>query len=115
MITEEVEGLPITKPLEMAFYSVGEEWDEKEDDYTIHYVSSEPYGFDGMDGTALKPGAQFILYSPDAVGHESGTELYGAMEFQSWMHKHHEFNSDKDILGCWGLQNMETGYGFFDN
>ncbi len=178
VIPEEVEGLPITEPLEMAFYSgvggwgtyltlnpdgsfvgdyfdadllteyvcqfygqfekiekltdaswsltlkeleldtghsVGEEWDETEDDYTIHYISSEPYGFDGADGTALKPGAQFILYSPDAVGHELGTELYGAVEFQSWMHKHHEFNSDDDILGCWGLQNMEMGYGFFDN
>ncbi len=178
VIPEEAEGLPITEPLEMAFYSgagawmtyltlnpdgsfvgdyfdadllteyvcqfhgqfekiekltdtswsltlkeleldtshsVGEEWDEAEDDYTRHYISSEPYGFNGADGTALKPGAQFILYSPDAVGHESGTELYGAMEFQSWMHKHHEFNSDDDILGCWGLQNMETGYGFFDD
>lgn len=178
VITEEVEELPITEPLEMSFYSgagawwtdltlnpdgsftgdymdadlltryvcqfhgqfekiekltdaswsltlkeleldtghsVGEEWDETDDDYTLHFISSEPYGFNGADGTALKPGAQFILYSPDAVGHESGTELYGAMEFQSWLHKHHEFNSDEDILGCWGLQNMETGYGFFDN
>lgn len=98
-------------------HNVGEKWDEPDGDYTIHYVSSEPYGFDGMDGMALKPGAQFILYSPDATGNEPGTELYGALEFQSWMswmYEFHEFNSDSDILGCWGLQNMETGQGFFE-
>ena len=94
-------------------YSVGEEWDEPNGDYTIHYISSEPYGFDGDDWAALKPGAQFILYSPEATGHEQGTELYGAMEFQSWMHRHKEFLSADDTLGCWGLQNMETGRGFF--
>lgn len=94
-------------------HSVGEEWDVTEDGYTIHYVSSEPYGFDGKDWTALKPGAQFILYSPNATGHEPGTELYGAAEFQSWMHDRHGFDSEDDILGCWGLQNMETGRGFF--
>lgn len=94
-------------------YSVGEEWDETDGDYTVHYISSEPYGFEDADGTALKPSAQFILYSPDAVGHEPGTELYGAIEFQSWMHNHKEFSSEDDMLGCWGLQNMETGQGFF--
>ena len=92
-------------------YSVGEKWDETDGDYTIHYISSEPYGFDGKDWKALEPGARFVLYSPDATGHEPGTELYGAVKFQSWMYK--EFNNDTDILGCWGLQNMETGYGFF--
>jgi len=96
-------------------HSVGEEWEEANGDYTFHYISSEPYGFSNADGTALKPGAQFILYSPDATGHESGTELYGAVEFQSWMHEHQEFNSADDILGCWGLQNMETGQGFFND
>ena len=94
-------------------HSVGDEWDEPYADYMFHYISSEPYGFDGTDGIALKQGAQFILYSPEAIGHEPGTELYGATEFQSWMHYHHEFNSEDDILGCWGLQNMETGRGFF--
>ena len=94
-------------------HSVGEEWDETDGDYTIHYISSEPYGFDGDDWAALKPGARFILYSPEATGHEPGTELYGAMEFQSWMHRHKEFLSADDTLGCWGLQSMETGRGFF--
>lgn len=96
-------------------HSVGEEWDVTDEYGTVHYISREPYGFDGDDWTALKPGASFILYSPDAAGHESGTELYGAIEFQSWMHRHKEFTSDADVLGCWGLQNLETGYGFFSD
>lgn len=96
-------------------YSVGEKWDVTEDGYTIHYISSDPYGFDGVDGSALKPGAQFILYSPNATGHKPGTELYGALEFRSWMwmYDRHEFDSENDTLGCWGLQNMEAGRGFF--
>ena len=94
-------------------HSVGEGWDETDGDYTMYYISSEPYGFDGDDGVALKPGAQFILYSPEATGHEPGTELYGAMEFQSWMHRHKEFLSADDTLECWGLQSMETGQWFF--
>lgn len=95
--------------------SVGEEWDEIGGDYTFHYISSEPYGFNGADETALKTGAQFILYSPGATGHEPGTELYGAAEFQSWMHERKGFINEDDILGCWGLQNVETGQGFFSD
>lgn len=94
-------------------HNVGESWTETDDN--CQYISSQPYGFDDNDYNALEPGAKFILYSPDATGHEPGTELYGALEFQSWMHKHHEFNSADDILGCWGLLNMEAGRGFFDN
>lgn len=93
---------------------VGEEWDETDEYGTIHYISSEPYGFCDMEGTALKPGAQFILYSPEAKGHEPGTELYGAMEFQSWVHERKDFESDADCLDCWGLQNRETGQGFYE-
>lgn len=76
-------------------------------------VASEPYGFDSVDWTALPSGAQFILYDPNATGHESGTELYGAVAFQSWMHDRREFLSEEDVLGCWGLQSVETGRGFF--
>lgn len=94
-------------------HSVGETWNVTEDGYTICYVSTDPYGFGDMDEKALKPGAQFILYSPDATGHEPGTELYGAREFQSWMHDRHGFDSEDDILGCWGLQNLTSGQGFF--
>lgn len=93
--------------------SVGEEWDEEKDDHTIHYIASEPFGFTDAEEKALKPGAQFILYSPDAVGHEPGTELYGAARFQRWMHEQKEFIDSGDTLGCWGLQNLETGEGFF--
>lgn len=95
--------------------SVGEEWDELDGGYVLHFISSDPYGLNDLDGAALKPGAHFILYSPDAAGHEPGTELYGAVEFQSWMHNHREFNSADDILECWGLQNLETGQGFFED
>ncbi|MBD5493811.1 MAG: hypothetical protein HDR12_05380, partial [Lachnospiraceae bacterium] len=94
-------------------HDVDESWDETYDNYTIHYISSDPYGFDDDTWATVKPGAQFILYSPEATGHELGTELYGAREFQSWMHGHKEFISADDTLGCWGLQNMETGQGFF--
>ncbi len=96
-------------------HELGEQWDVTEEGYTIHYIASDPYGFDGMDWTALESGAQFILYSPKAAGHEPGTELYGAVEFQSWMHERREFLSEDDVLGCWGLQNMETGCGFFES
>ena len=176
VVPEEVDSLPITEPLEMAFYSgagawqteltlnpdgsfvgdycdadgnklyvcqfhgqfgkvekltdsswlltlieleidtghdIGEHWTDEDGWY--EYCSSQPYGFDDNDYNALEPGAKFILYSPDATGHEPGTELYGALEFWSWMHKRHEFNSADDVLGCWGLLNMESGRGFFDN
>lgn len=93
--------------------SVGEEWDEEKDDHVIHYIASEPFGFTDAEEKALKPGAQFILYSPDAAGHEPGTELYGAVRFQKWMHEQREFIDSGDTLGCWGLQNLETGEGFF--
>lgn len=93
--------------------SVGEEWDEEKDDHVIHYIASEPFGFTDAEEKALKPGAQFILYSPDAAGHEPGTELYGAVRFQKWMHEQREFIDSGVTLGCWGLQNLETGEGFF--
>ena len=90
---------------------VGEEWDEG----GIHYISSEPYGFDGADGKALKPGAGFVFYLPEAMGHAPGTELYGATDFLSWHpSRPRRFNSASDTLGCYGLYNLETGYGFFD-
>ena len=94
-------------------HDIGEHWTDEDGYY--EYCSSQPYGFDDNDYNALEPGAKFILYSPNATGHEPGTELYGALEFWSWMHERHEFNSADDILGCWGLQNLETGRSFFDN
>lgn len=177
-VPEEVDGLPITEPLELAFYSgagawatymilypdgsfvahyhdsngwtvsvcpyygrfgkvekltdaswiltleelvrdtdrnVGDEWEETKGEDTFYYIASEPYGFTDADEKALKPGAKFMLYSPEAAGHEPGTELYGAERFQMWMHERREFIDGEDTLGCWGLQNMETGQGFFDD
>lgn len=95
-------------------HDVGEEWDETDENGTIHYISSEPYGFCDIDGSALKPGAQFILYGPEAKGNKPGTELYGAEEFLSWAHERKNFDTDADCLGCWGLQNKETGQGFYE-
>lgn len=92
-------------------YPVGAEWDEK----PYHYISSEPYGFNGTDGKALEPGAGFILYCPGATGHEPGTELYGAYEFWTWWPDRHIFQDSSDTLGRYGLHNLETGYGFFSD
>ncbi len=93
--------------------SVGESWEDTDDGYTIHYIASEPGGFCGKDQVALPPGAQFLLYSPEAAGHEPGTELYGAVEFLFWENTHQEFTSKEDVLGCWGLRNLATEEGFF--
>ncbi len=90
-------------------YPVGTEWDEGE----YHYVSSIPYGFDGKNLGPLDPGARFILYSPEAQGHAPGTELYGAYEFWTWWPNRHYFQTSSDTLGCYGLHNLEMGYGFF--
>ena len=93
---------------------LGGEWNEG----GIHYVSSEPYGFDGADGKALKPGAGFIFYLPEAAGHAPGTELYGATAFLDWLpdrsRRFNGFKSTSDTLGCYGLYNLEAGCGFFD-
>lgn len=77
------------------------------------YVSGEPWGFVGTDGTALKPGATFLFYTPEATGHEAGTELYGAKKFLEWWPERREFTNERDKLDCYGLHNLETGYGFF--
>ena len=90
---------------------VGQEWDEG----GIHYISSEPYGFDGADGKALKPGAGFIFYLPNATGHEPGTDLYGAYDFWTWWPGRHLFQSASDTLGRFGLHNLTSGYGFFSD
>ena len=90
-------------------YPVGQEWDES----GIHYISSNPYGFDSPKGGALEPGAEFIFYYPGATGHEPGTELYGAYEFWTWWPNRHIFHSSSDTLGVYGLHSLETGYGFF--
>lgn len=96
-------------------HDVGEEWYVTDEYGTVRYISREPYGFNGEGWKVLEPGAQFILYSPDATGHEPGTELYGAEDFQTWdLGLYGSLNSEMDTLGCWGLENLEMGYGFFE-
>lgn len=90
-------------------HPVGEEWIED----GVRNISSEPYGLDGEDGKALRPGAPFLFYTPDAAGHEPGTELYGAVEFWRWWPSRREFSDENVRLGCYGLHNLETGEGFF--
>ena len=80
----------------------------------FRYIYSGPYGLDGEDGALLHPGAGFVLYSPQAAGDEPGTELYGAYDFWTWWPGRHGTDSAfPDALGCWGLLNLKTGYGFF--
>lgn len=101
-------------------HPVGEEWIEER----RLYISSAPYGLDGEDGQALKPGAQFMLYTPEAKGYAPGDELYGMngdgeatsfieYQFWTWWPDKHDWGPDS-TLGSWGLCNMEMGYGFFD-
>lgn len=92
-------------------YPIGEEWIED----GVRYISSAPYGLDGEDGDVLAPGADFLLYTPEASGHKPGCELYGAAEFCSWIpwNERREFRSESDRLECYGLHNLKTDYGFF--
>ncbi|MDE6589741.1 MAG: hypothetical protein K2K53_05230, partial [Oscillospiraceae bacterium] len=97
---------------------IGEEWNEG----GIHYISSDPYGFDGLGGGPLEPGAQFMFYTPDAKGYAPGDELYGMSGddddsplygFWGWWPDKSVFTPNS-TLGCYGLRSVETGCGFFD-
>lgn len=90
-------------------HEIGEEWIALD---TLR-IASTPYGFAAADGSMPKENAQFMLYSPEAQGHASGTELYGAIEFQHWQPDRREYLTADDTLGCFGLHNLDTGYGFF--
>ena len=104
-------------------YPVGTEWDEG----IFHYISSNPYGFDKGGGGPLEPGAQFMLYTPDASGYRPTDELYGfnasntdynsvMYQFCAWMPSGHRIGlwGPDTRLGCYGLCSLETGCGFFD-
>ena len=89
---------------------IGEEWDEG----GIHYISSDPYGFDNEDGPLL-PGAAFLFYTPEARGYEPGTELYGAGNFWTWqpIGSRNPFHTASQTLGRYGLHSLTTDYSFF--
>ena len=89
-------------------YPVGEEWDEN----GFHKISSQPNGFTDGEGSALKPGAQLILYSPEAKGDRPGTELYGAQSLWYWCLSRPDL-AGGEPLGCWDLYNLASGIGFF--
>ncbi len=98
-------------------HPVGEEWIED----GVRYVSSEPYGFNNQDSKALEPGAQFMLYSPEAKGYAPTDDLYGMngedensplYEFWTWWPNRHGWDPDT-TLDCWGLHNLASGQGFF--
>ena len=90
-------------------HPLGEEWREN----GIRYISSGPYGLDGPDGAPLEPGSAFLLYTPEATGYAPGTELYGALPCWTWWPGRRQFIDAGDQLGCYGLHNLATGYGFF--
>lgn len=90
-------------------HPLGEEWREN----GIRYISSGPYGLDGPDGAPLEPGSAFLLYTPEATGYAPGTELYGALPFWTWWPGRRQFIDAGDQLGCYGMHNLATGYGFF--
>lgn len=104
-------------------HPMGEEWIEPIEDtgYNRRYISSIPYGMDGGDGEALKPGAQFIFYTPEA-SRKQGGELYGMedesselYQFWAWCPKRRTIDEGRgDTLDCYALRSVGTGCGFFD-
>lgn len=91
-------------------YPVGKEWNED----GFHKISSGPNGFTDRDGNALKPGARFILYSPEARGDKPGTELYGTADLWDWCLPRPDI-SGGESLGCWDLYNLTQEIGFFSD
>jgi len=73
----------------------GEKWLED----NVRYIASEAYGIEG--------GKEFILYTPQTPLGELSEE------FLSWKQYSTEDGADTEKLGCYGLLNVEMGYGFF--
>ena len=114
-------------------HPIGEKWIEPlttyptGSEYKVRYISSNPHGLDDRDGQPLQPGAQFMFYTPDASGYRPTDELYGfnsantdydsvMYQFWTWMPYRSKIGAwgPDTRLGCYGLCNMETGFGFFD-
>lgn len=91
-------------------YPAGTEWDEA----GIHYISSEPNGFEDGEGIRLEPGARFLFYTPQADNTTPDSELYGATDFLSWYHGPRSYYlGETGSLDCYGLYNLEQNIGFF--
>lgn len=75
--------------------AAGEEWIEEE----IRYVASEPYGLD--------EGREFLLYLPQTPVEELDED------FLSWWPDYYPEEERPQTLSCYGIYNMEMGYGFF--
>ena len=114
--------------LEELELDTGHPLEEKWIEEGVQYISAAPYGFSRRDSRdvdiPLEPGAQFTLYAPDAKGYAPGDELYGMnggnedtdsimRQFWTWWPDKRAWAPDS-TLDCYGLCNMETGYGFFD-
>lgn len=112
-------------------HPIGKEWIETvsttDGSYNQRYISSVPYGFDTADSEPLEPGAQFMLYTPEAKGCRPTDELYGMYmnnpdtdsimyQFCGWMPSTKKIGAwgPDTRLGYYGLCSMETGHGFFD-
>lgn len=68
----------------------------------ILYVASEPYG--------LETGKEFLFYLPE-------TPVQGlSEEFLIWWPGRYAWEGEAERpLACYGIQNVETGYGFFSD
>ncbi|MBQ6553647.1 MAG: copper amine oxidase N-terminal domain-containing protein, partial [Firmicutes bacterium] len=75
------------------------EQDEEWIDEGIKYISSFPYG--------LEEGKDFVLYTPDTLTKDLSEE------FLTWWPGRFDEKADKTKLGCWGIYNKTTEYGFF--
>jgi len=78
-------------------FTAGESWIKD----GIKYIAARPYG--------IEEGKEYILYLPDTpLDHVSA-------EFYSWWPLRYDQDEDpKETLSCYGIYNLNTGYGFFD-
>lgn len=76
--------------------TVGDEWIED----GIRYVASEPYG--------LEEGKDFILYLP-----ETPINMVPTGFLTWWPYRYGQNENPRETLGCYGILNVTTEYGFF--
>jgi hypothetical protein len=79
-----------------SFTGIGEEWIED----GIKYIASEPYG--------LEKGEDFVLYLPDVPISTVSAEF-----LTWWPYRYGQNENPRETLGCYGILNVTTGYGFF--